>query len=453
MAGKRVIIIGAGISGLSLAWFLRARGLNPTVLEKEADAGGKLATDAERGFLCERGAQSFFFQEPAVANLVRELGLADRVVPATGAGHTRCVVAGGKLVPVPASPMALLRSRLLPPLARLRALADLVLPRGPAARGEEESVASFARRRFGHLATERLFFPLVSGLYASDPERTSLPSAFPLFAGLERRERSLISALAKGRAESAVARPIATFRTGMHELPSAIGSRLAGELHLHSAVEHIRAHDSRYRLSVFDRGERSELDGDAVALAIPAHAAAQVLSALDPALSEAVGSIAYLPLAVVYLGYLSEPLRMLPKAYGFLVAPSERTRMLGAVFTSVIFPGHAPAGFTLVAARLGGYRDPEVLSLTDRELGRIATAELKPLLGATEAPVFTRIVRHARALPQYALGHSQRVDRIETLARRHPGLFLTGNAFRGLGITDCIRSSRLLARPMVAASQ
>jgi len=192
-------------------------------------------------------------------------------------------------------------------------------------------------------------------------------------------------------------------------------------------------------------GGRRELECDAVALTMPAHEVGAVVGGVEPAVAAIVGRIPYAPVVMVHLGYRSADVPRLPHAYGFYAPSSEPSRLLGAVFTSEIFPSHAPAGTALVACRMGGAREPGLLAQSDRELGDLAHQELTRLIGASAPPIFRRVVRHPRALPQYTLGHTERVDAIEAAVRRHSGLFLSGNAYRGLGILDCLRNSESLA--------
>lgn len=439
---KQVLIAGAGISGLALAWALEQRGVAVRVLEAEALPGGKLRTASAEGFLCEWGPQSFSFRDPAAEALVRALCLEDRLVVGGRDSLRRCVVVAGRLEDVPASPLSLARSPLLPWHAKARALLDLALPRGPSARGDDESVAAYARRRLGAAAAERLFFPLASGgLYAGDPELVSLPSAFPAFARLERERRSLLCGLFAAASSGPL---IATFRGGMGELPAALASALGGALHLRVKLRAVRERGGRLVASAEESGRAVEAEADALALALPAHAAAPALAELDRGLAGTLEVIPYAPVALCYLGYRREALPPL-RRYGFWVPPSERSPLLGGVFTSSVFPNHAPPGSSLVALRLGGACGEPLLQRSDEELTSLARAELERLVGAAAPPVFSRVHRHPRALPQYALGHRERLQTVEAAERRHPGLFLAGNAYRGLGIAECIRDGEALA--------
>jgi oxygen-dependent protoporphyrinogen oxidase len=443
---KRILIAGAGISGLALAWSLRRYGIAAEVFEASTRAGGKLQSDRSEGFLVEWGPASFGFRDPAAAALVSQLGLEEQLIAVSSAARRRGVVVGDAVMPVPISPLSFARSRVGTARAKARLLADLALPKGPTSHGEDESVAEFGRRRFGEVGAERFFFPLVSGLYSGDPEVLSLPSAFPSLARMEREHRSvLLGALSVVR-RAMLGPRLASFCDGMRTLPEALARRLGDDVHLGVAVVSIKSSGSGWRVGLQRGGERSEVEADAVALTIPSHAASPVLQTVDLSLASIVGRISYAPVAMVHLGYRRDDLPRLPQAYGFYTPSSEPCALLGAVFMSVLFPSHAPAGHSLIACRMGGAREPDLLGRSDEELVASAHQELARLLGARGLPSFHRVIRHPRALPQYTLGHGERVASIDAAIGRRPGLFLSGNAYRGLGILDCLRQADLTAQ-------
>ena len=449
---KRVVVAGAGISGLSLALELERLGVSVLVLESERRAGGKIETDRREGYICERGPASYLDRQNSITPLARSLGIEARVLPAFDAGERRLVVADGRLHDTPLDAAAFLRSRLLPLSAKLRMLADLLLPRGPSAHGEEESVTAFASRRLGALAGERLLQPLVSGLYAGDPDAVSLPAAFPLMAAMEREHRSLVlgmrADLKQQRAQRRVADGgprLSSFVTGLDELTAALASRLGDRLRLGTRVEQVERVPSGFRLAIDENGRSSTLDTDALVLAIPAHQACQVVRRLDSDLSAILGRIPYVPVALVHLGYFASALSRPADAYGFFVPASERLKILGAIFASAIFPGRAPTRFSLFSVRAGGARHPETALLPDEELTALAHTELQGLLGLTAPPAFAHVVRHERGLPQYTLGHGARVAAVEAGERRYPGLHFHGNAYHNAGVPELVSRSGKLA--------
>jgi len=444
---KPVVVAGAGISGLALAFALRRLGVAVVVLESEERAGGKIESDHCEGYLCERGPASYLDRSGSMTALAKALGIENHVVLAGAAAERRLVAAKGRLHDAPATALSFAMSSLLSWPAKLRAAMDLVLPRGPSARGEDESVAAFARRRLGVQSGERLLQPLVSGLYAGDPELVSLPSAFPLVAAMERSQRSFMLAMRKefAAAKSQSSPRLSSFQGGLDELTSALAVHLGQDVHLGTCLLSVEKNGDSYRVSMQERGQSQSLEARAVVMALPAHIATGVLGRLDAQIAETLAHIPYVPVTLVHLGY---PISALPRpvdAYGFFVPPSEPLRVLGGIFPSQFFHARAPEGFHLFSVRTGGARHPEAYTMSDAELVALADGELRGLLGLTAGPSFVHIVRHERALPQYTLGHMGRVALLEEGERRHPGLFFHGNAYHNAGVPELVSRSMKLA--------
>lgn len=442
---RRCVIAGGGISGLAVAHELVKRGIEPLVLEAAPRVGGKIQSERRDGFLLEHGPAGFLDREPALGALVHELGLDARLVRAAPAARRRCVLSGGHLVPVPLSPPAFLASDLLPARAKLRLLGDVLLPRGPIAEGGDESVASFARRRLGKVAAERLFYPLVSGLYAGDPEAISLASAFPAIAELELGHRSLLWGAFRSWAAHGGPRRLVSFRRGMVELTDALADRLGDRVRRQVTVDRIEGCGGQWRIAVTDHGRRDQILASAVVLAMPAWGAADVVRGVAPLAANAIAAIPYAPVVLVHAGYPAAAVTWPLDAYGFLVPPGEPSRLLGAVFASSVYADRAPADAILVSARLGGARDPALAAAPDAEIARIADEELRGILHLEGAPRLVHVTRHERALPQYTLGHRHRLAALEAAERINTGLFFAGNAYRGPGVPDCVRNAGLVA--------
>jgi oxygen-dependent protoporphyrinogen oxidase len=366
---------------------------------------------------------------------------------AGAAAERRLVAAKGRLHDTPATAGAFAMSSLLSWPAKLRAAMDLVLPRGSSARGGDESVAAFARRRLGAQAGERLLQPLVSGLYAGDPEQISLPSAFPLVAAMERDQRSFMLAMRKefATAKSKSAPHLASFERGLDELTAALAAHLGQDLRLGARLRSVEKAPDTYRVAVEERGQTQTLEARAVVMALPAHVATSVLGRLDGQIADTLAQIPYVPVTLVHLGYPISALSRAVDAYGFFVPPSEPLRVLGGIFPSQFFLARAPEGFHLFSVRTGGARHPEAFTMPDAELVALADGELRGLLGLTAGPSFVHIVRHERALPQYTLGHMGRVAALEEGERRHPGLFFHGNAYHNAGVPELVGRSMKLA--------
>jgi oxygen-dependent protoporphyrinogen oxidase len=442
-----VVVAGAGISGLALAFELRRLGVPVVVLESANRAGGKIESDHRDGFLCERGPASFLDRSGALIAMAKALGIDQALTYASEAAERRLVAADGRLHDTPATVGEFARTGLLSWTGKLRASLDLLLPRGPSARGGDESVAAFARRRLGTQAGERLLQPLVSGLYAGDPKRVSLPSAFPLVAEMERRQRSFMLAMRKefAKARTKAAPRLASFAAGLDVLTSALARSLGGDLHLEARVVGLAKLKDGFRVAVEEKDETRSLVARAVVLAVPAYVAGPLLVDLDMALVEPLAQIPYVPVTLVHLGYPKAALPAPVDAYGFFVPPSEPLRVLGGIFPSQFFSGRAPEGFHLFSVRTGGARHPDALTAPDADLTALADGELRGLLHLAGPPSFVHIVRHARALPQYTLGHMHRVAALEEGERRHAGLFFHGNAYHNAGVPELVSRSVKLA--------
>jgi oxygen-dependent protoporphyrinogen oxidase len=447
---KPVVVVGAGISGLALAFELRRLSVGVVVLESEGRAGGKIESDHRDGYLCERGPASYLDRSGSITALAKALGIENRVVLAGAAAERRLVAAEGRLHDTPATAGAFAMSSLLSWPAKVRAAMDLVLPRGPSACGRDESVAAFARRRLGAQAGERLLQPLVSGLYAGDPEQVSLPSAFPLVAAMERNQRSFLLAMRKefAAAKSKTAPRLASFERGLDELTAALAAHLGPDLRLEARVCSVEKDADTYRVAVEEHGRTQTLEAQAVVMALPAHVATSVLGRLDGQIAETLAHIPYVPVTLVHLGYPISALSRAIDAYGFFVPPSGPLRVLGGIFPSQFFQARAPDGFHLFSVRTGGARHPEAFTIPDAELVAFAHGELRGLLGLTVGPSFVHIVRHEHALPQYTLGHMGRIALLEDGERRHPGLFFHGNAYHNAGVPELVSRSIKLAERM-----
>lgn len=456
----RVAVIGAGISGLAIARELGARGIDVRVFEADARAGGKIRSEALGGWLVEWGPGTFADDGPTLT-LSRALGLEGALVLASESAKTRYLALGGALRAVPASPPALMKSDLLTVSARLRVLAEPFVRRG---RDEDETVASFFRRRFGRVIAERFAGAFVSGVYAGDAERLSVRASFPRLHAVEREYGSILRGARRAGLKPA---PMRSFRGGLQTLTDALATSLGDALQRGVALRGLarppgttpgghpprtsmvedptHPAGARWRLRLDDGRAASEAEADAVVLAVPAHAAAPLVSPIDAAAGEALAAIPYAPVGVVHLGWPEGDLPRPAHGFGFLAPPDERLGVLGTIFASSLFEGRAPDGHVLLTSMIGGARRPELAALADDELGEIARHDLGKLLGVISLPTFARVVRHERAIPQYVVGHLARVAATEAAEARHRGLFFGGNAYRGVGLSDCVREAANVA--------
>jgi oxygen-dependent protoporphyrinogen oxidase len=440
-----VAVIGGGISGLSAAFALHKRGRPYLLLEASDRFGGVIRTETEGGFLLEAGPDSMLAQKPQGIELCRELGLGERLVPTNleqrkvyvlhrGTLHA---LPDGMLLAVPTRVLPLLRSRLFSWPGKLRMGLDLVLP----GRGghEDESIASFLRRRFGQEAVDRLGEPLLAGIHAGDPDRLSILATFPRLRELERTRGSLVRATRRAPQRREGEAPPAAFyslRCGLAELVTALVGRLEpSALRTRAAVALVSRRDQGFELRL-EGGERVE--AGAVVVAAPGPRVAPALEALVPDAARALAAVPFASTATILLGFKSVDVRHPLDGYGLVVPASEGLRTSALSFVSTKLPLRAPAGHVLLRAFVGGVRDPGALSLSDDEMIESVTTEMRGVLGIAGRPVVSRVFRWPEATPQLEVGHLERVRGVERAIAAVPGLFLTGAGVRATGIPDMV---------------
>ncbi|HSH69772.1 MAG TPA: protoporphyrinogen oxidase [Deferrisomatales bacterium] len=454
----KVVVIGGGLSGLAAARAVldeaRNRGVAVQVrlLERDAVLGGKIRTSREDGFVCEEGPNGFLDNKPATLALVERLEAGPRLLKSEDGARRRYVFTGGELKPLPEDPMSFVLSDILSIRGKLRLAAEMFLPQGQA--GVDESVAQFVRRRLGDEALDKLIDPMSAGIYAGDPAVMSLASCFPKVTMLEQQFGGLLKGMlamqkmakAAGREGPQSAGPggvLWSMRSGTAELIDLLAASLPeGTVQAGMEAEELERSGASWRVRTADGGE---LEADAVALATPAYDAARLLRGRDERLGELLYAVPYVPAAVVCVGYVADQLTRPLDGFGFLIPRSEGRRILGSLWSSSIFANRAPSGRVLLTQIVGGARNPELVDLDDGELLQLVRDELSWTLGIRAEPCYTKVVRWARAIPQYVVGHGQRLAEIQERVGRLGGLFLGGNAYHGISINDCTHHAPILA--------
>jgi oxygen-dependent protoporphyrinogen oxidase len=465
--GRRVVVVGGGISGLAAAHRLSELQTDgegaPTeilLLEASARVGGTVRTFRREGFLLEGGPDSFISEKPAALALAGRIGLGGRVVETSDANRRSFVVRGGRLRPTPEGFQLLAPSRMLPFLTtdifswrgKARMALDLLLPRHKNSNGKmDESLAAFVRRRFGREALERMAQPMVGGIYTADPETLSLRATMPRFLDMEREHRSLILAMWKAGRNSEAARKVQdgtsgaryslflSFDEGLQVLTDAIAARLPeGALRLNTKVESIAFQpDARRWLLKTTGGEA--ISADAICVALPAFAAASLLRGVDAELADELDAIPYASTATVNLAYRRVDIPHALDGFGFVVPFVERRATLACTFSSVKFANRAPEGHALLRAFVGGALQPEMFALDEERMTEAVRRDLRDLLGITAAPLFAHVEKWPRSMAQYQLGHLERIARLCSRLDQFPTLALCGNAYDGAGLPDCVR--------------
>jgi oxygen-dependent protoporphyrinogen oxidase len=445
--GIKVVIVGGGVSGLSLAYELKRAGeFEIMVLEREARVGGKIWTErADEGYVCEGGVNGFLDNKPGTRELAASLGLAS--LRSSDEARKRFVYSDGKLQRLPETPPAFLKSGLMSWGGKLRLAMEPFIRRAPA--DVDESLADFGRRRLGREAFEKLIDPMASGIYAGDPEQMSLRSCFARIHELEQTYGSLVKGMVslmrerKRQVSAAPAGVLTSFGGGMGDLIGALTTSLGeGVVHRKSPVRSIEPMAEGYYVHLAD-GTRVE--AEVVALACPAYAASEIVADIDREASAAFASIRYPSLSVVCTGYRAGEVDAPVDAFGFLVPFREGRRILGTLYDSSVFTGRAPEGRVLLRTMVGGARASDVADLDDRKLVSTVLGEIRSITGLTAEPEFTRVFRHPQAIPQYNVGHSRVVEAADRLTDKHPGLYVAGNAFRGVSVNDCAHYAARLA--------
>jgi protoporphyrinogen/coproporphyrinogen III oxidase len=484
---RRVAVIGGGITGLAAAQRLVASGENieVVILEASRRLGGIIRTEVAHGFLMELGPDSFITNKPAAIQLCEEIGFSKQLIPTDSRYRRSLVLRNGKPMPipdgfmlmVPAKPSAILMTPILSLAGKLRLLSEALIFRRP--NDDDESLGSFVRRRFGQQALERLVQPLVGGIYTADPELLSLKATMPRFLEMERSHGSVIRATLaeqkqdRNRSSKRVSNDessgsgaryglFATAAGGLSDLVAAIEQALrkSGRVAVHlgtvvTSVERTSDDDQqspgRPPWVVCSR-DQQPMDFDSVIVTLPTYAAANILQrAVSAELLTSLNAIKYASSAIVVSGHQVSDFNHPMDAFGLVVPAIEQRKVLAVSFSSRKFPGRAPDGQILLRTFVGGAMQPELLANDSDTIQGFVNAELRSIFGMKAEPMFSEVISYNNAMPQYHVGHLDRVATIESLLKQHAGLHLAGSAYHGVGIPDSIASGQAAADRVATA--
>jgi oxygen-dependent protoporphyrinogen oxidase len=461
----RIAIIGGGISGLSAAFALEEKrragaDVEYTLYESSPRLGGVLRTDYIDGCVVEAGPDSFVTEKPWAADLCRAVGLGDQLIGSNDKDRKTYILTRGRLVEMPDGLMFLVPTKILPtglsPLfswkTKLSMARELFHP--PRAVEHDESVADFVARHYGSEMVDRLADPLLSGVYGGEAANLSVRAVLPRFAEMEKTHgslgRAMLSARKKmnTRARNAAPPLFTSLKNGMQHLAETVLSKLNLEaMQKNARVDAVQPHPEPGGWSV-SAGLKSD-HFDSVIIALPSQAAANVLRIASAELSAQLAAIQYTSSITVGLGYDHEVRRSLPSGFGFLVPRSEGKRLLAATFVHNKFPHRAPEDRALLRCFLAGNNAEAVWTMSDDQIIGIVRNELQQIVGLRAEPLFARVYKWKSAMAQYGVGHLERLEKIERLRQQLPGLALAGNAYRGIGVPDCVRSGRDAAEKLI----
>jgi protoporphyrinogen/coproporphyrinogen III oxidase len=448
---KPVAIIGGGITGLTAAFYLKQRGMPFVLLEASNRVGGVIQSVRRGGYLAEFGPNSILETSPVVSNLVRELDLESRRIYSNPSAEKRYVVRGQKPVVMPSSPADFFTTPLFSLQAKLRVLAEPFIL--PAPTDAEESIAQFVQRRLGQEFLDYAIDPLVAGIYAGNPHLLSVTQAFPKLHALEQRYHSLFLGQFLGARERKRSGEVSkqnakkfSFDDGLQVLIEALQSRLVEEIQTATPVDCLRRTDEGWLIELGDGANSSQIECSAVLLALPSHKIASLRIFNAPTLRvSSLAEVYYPPVASVVLGFRRADVAHPLDGFGMLVPEKESFNILGALFSSSLFPHRAPDGEVAITCYIGGARAPALPFNPPEVLAEIAQKNLQTILGVRGQPTFKHVAVFKKAIPQYNVGFAQYRAMMNDMELKAPGLFVAGHARDGISLSDSIVSGHKTA--------
>ncbi len=443
-----VAIIGAGISGLTAGHFLKQQGRDICILEKSGRIGGAIRSERRDGFLVEFGPNSILDTTPLLHDMFSRLNINNDLEYANDTSKNRYIVRHGRLNPLPASPLAFLRSRLFSTSAKLRLLKEPFI--APADPDVDESLAGFVQRRLGREFLDYAINPFVAGVYAGKPEALSVCSALTKLHQMEQEYGSLIKGAILGarkrRKSTETSKSKArlfSFRDGLQTLVDALGRDLDGNIFTRREIRAIRRRKATFEIEGDTDGRAFQLTTDALLITVPAHVYPDLPLDFQTSLVAPLQQIYYPPVTMVYFGFKSRPSGVPLDGFGFLVPEKENRQILGTVWSSTIFSNRAPDQGVALTTFVGGSRQPENALLPEGQLIELVRRDIEDLMGIRTSPDLTAVKSWKKAIPQYHVGHREIITQIEQFEQAQPGVFISGNFRGGISVADCVKQSHL----------
>lgn len=445
---KNIVILGAGISGLAAGFLLKQKGFIVKILEKSNHPGGSMISEKSDGYLIDYGPNSGLETTPVIKQLVDAVGLKDEMIYANEEGNKRYILKDNRLYPLPANPKDFLKTKLFSTGAKLRLLYEPFV--GKSDDGYYQSISEFVKRRLGKEFLDYAINPFVAGVYAGNPDKLSVKSAFPKLYRLEELYGGLIKGMIKGAKErkqrnekSKQNAKMFSFLNGMQSLPKALAKHL--DVLYNTGVNSVMRSGNGYKISFSQNGETAELYTNFILSTVPAYVAANIFNELDTELSFHLNNIYYPPVLNLFLGFKKSDIGQTLDGFGFLIPGKEKKSFLGAIWSSVIFPKRADENNAAFTIFIGGARSPELFNLDKDHLVSRVIEEFKQIMKISSDPVFIKKRFWQKAIPQYNLGYIEHENYFDKFEKENPGIFLSGNYRGGISVGDCIKNSDIIA--------
>jgi protoporphyrinogen/coproporphyrinogen III oxidase len=462
-----VLVIGEGITGLCIAYWLKKRGMRVVLLAKEHEVGGTMKSVHDQGFLYETGANTALETTPLIKELISDLKLESEFCYANPEGKNRYILRDNILHSLPLGPGSFLSTKLFSTAAKFRLMKEPFIGRAV----QEESIAEFVERRLGREFLDYAIDPFVAGVFAGKPEKLSVRSAFPKLYALEEKYGGLVKGMIRGarerkqRTEKAKDRAETfSFLSGMQKLPYALGGSLGTSVVFNAKVTSIRNLTTtqneptnepdarRYLVEYLLNDQEAEIEADSVVFAVPAYDASPIIKSLSTEAARVLFSIYYSPIISIFLGLKRDDIGHRMDGFGFLVPSKEKRQILGCLWNSSLFGNRAPAGMVALNAFIGGSRQPELANLSDERIIQMTLEELKSIMQLSGKPVYLHLTRWQKSIPQYEIGYQRKMDALTQFEESQPGIILAGNYRGGISVGDCIQNAYTIADMLSANS-
>jgi len=446
---KKVTILGAGISGLATAYWLQKDGYDVYVIEQKGEAGGTMETFFQEKFLIDYGPNSGLETTPLIRKLADEIGIADEMIYANESSNKRYILKHDELHPLPTSPRAFLKTKLFSTKAKFRVIAEPFI--GKSNDGYYQSIAQFVKRRLGQEFLDYAIDPFVSGVFAGDPEKLSVKSAFPKLYRLEEIYGGLVKGMIKGarerkkRAEQSKQNAkMFSFKSGMQSFPKAIEQKMNNKIYFNCSVTNVKRNDFGWIIEYQKDNNTFDMNSDIVISTLPVDSAATVFYNLDKEFQKHSSEIYYPPVMVLYLGFKKKDIVRKLDGFGFLIPSKEKRTFLGAIWNSVIFPNRCDENMAAFTLFIGGARTPNLFEIEKEKLFNQVIHEFKSIMKIIADPIFIKERFWTKAIPQYNIGYIEHEDYFDKFEKNNPGIFISGNFRGGISVGDCVKNSEVV---------